>query len=261
MIPRINVYALPNLVEPDELASGTVVVIDILRATTTIVHAIAAGATAVVPCGTVEEAERLAELLRQTDPDAQVLLAGERECLPIPGFDLGNSPTEFQPERVFRSVIIMTTTNGTQAFRRCRKASKVIAGAFVNASRVLQELFEETSAIHLLCAGADGEVTRDDVLFAGYLVDRLERRSGLRYEMNAQALTARENWQASFVEPYVSGAEPVPPELLANQLRRSRAGEKLVAAGMENDILEAARVDRFSCLPVFDPASGIIVGH
>jgi hypothetical protein len=79
--------------------------------------------------------------------------------------------------------------------------------------------------------------------------------------MNAQALTARENWQASFVEPYVSGAEPVPPELLANQLKRSRAGEKLIAAGMENDILDAARLDRFSCLPTFDPASGIIVGR
>lgn len=258
MIPKINVYGLPTLVEPDELNSGTVVVIDILRATTTIVQAIASGAMAVVPCGTIEEAKSLHDVLRQMDPETRVFLAGERDCLPIPGFDLGNSPSEFQPEYVFRSVIIMTTTNGTQAFRRCRKAGRVLVGAFTNASRVVQELFEENQAIHLLCAGADGEFTRDDVLFAGFLVDRLERQSGLHYELNAQAVTARENWRSSFAEPFASGAEPLPSELLAHHLRNSRAGEKLIAAGMESDILEAARMDKFSCLPVFDPTSGII---
>lgn len=260
MFPKINVYALPTLADPEELKSGTVVVIDILRATTTIVQAIASGAMAVVPCGTIEEARNLYEVLRQTNAETRVLLAGERDCFPIPGFDLGNSPGEFQPESVFRSVIIMTTTNGTQAFRRCRKAGRVVVGAFTNASRVVQELFEENEAIHLLCAGSDGEFTRDDVLFAGFLVDRLERQSGLRYELNAQAVTARENWRSSFAEPFASGAEPLPAELLARHLRTSRAGEKLIAAGMESDILEAARIDRFSCLPTFDPASGIITG-
>jgi 2-phosphosulfolactate phosphatase len=260
MLPKINVYAIPSLANPDEFSTGTVVVIDILRATTTIVHAIAAGATAVVPCGTVEEARRLAEMLQEGDDKTTVLLAGERQCLPIEGFDLGNSPSEFRPEVVFRAIVILTTTNGSQAFQYCRKAQRVLVGSFVNATAVLKALFEETEAIHLLCAGADGEFTRDDTLFAGMIVDHLERKSGLRYELNSQAITARENWRNAFAAPYASGAEPIPPAMLAAQLRNSVAGEKLIAVGMENDILDAARIDAFSCLPTFDPTSGIIVG-
>jgi len=260
MLPKISVYAVPSLVNSDDLTNGTVVVIDILRATTTIVHAIAAGALAVVPCATVEEARRLAEMLRETDDQTTVLLAGERQCLPIEGFDLGNSPSEYRPEVVFRAIVILTTTNSSQAFQFCRRAQRVLVGSFVNASAVLKALFEETTAIHLLCAGSDGEFTRDDTLFAGMLVDRLERMSGLRYELNAQAITARENWRSAFAPPYSSGAESISPEMLAAQLRNSVAGEKLIAAGMENDTLDAARIDAFSCLPTFDPASGIIVG-
>ncbi|HPZ82915.1 MAG TPA: 2-phosphosulfolactate phosphatase [Thermogutta sp.] len=260
MLPKLNVYAVPSLADPKELEIGTVVVIDILRATTTIVHAIAAGATAVVPCASVEDAQRLAEILHETDDTTSVLLAGERECLPIPGFDLGNSPSEYRPEVVFRAVIILTTTNGTQAFQVCRRAQRVLVGAFVNASAVLKALFEESHAVHLLCSGIEGEFTRDDTLFAGMLVDHLERKSGLRYELNAQAITARENWRAAFAPPYSSGAEPIPPEMLAAQLRNSAAGEKLIAAGMESDIYDAARIDLFTCLPTFDPTSGIIVG-
>ncbi|MGQ9505100.1 MAG: 2-phosphosulfolactate phosphatase [Thermogutta sp.] len=260
MLPKINVYAVPSLVDPEELTTGTVVVIDILRATTTIVHAIAAGATAVVPCSTVEEARQLAEILQETDDKPTVLLAGERQCLPIAGFDLGNSPSEYRPEVVFRAVVILTTTNGSQAFRSCRKAQRVLVGSFTNATAVLKALFAETTAIHLLCAGTEGEFARDDTLFAGMLVDHLERKGGLRYELNAQAITARENWRNAFAPPYSTGATLIPVEMLAAQLRNSVAGEKLVAVGMEDDILDAARIDAFSCLPTFDPTSGIIVG-
>lgn len=260
MLPKINVYAVPSLCDPDDLRAGTVIVIDILRATTTIVQAIASGATAVVPCATIEDAQRLADVVRQTDPDSLVLLGGERNCLPIEGFDLGNSPSQYQPKNVFRAIVILTTTNGTQAFQRCRQAQRVLVGAFTNASAVIKQLFEETTAIHLLCSGSNGEFTRDDTLFAGMIVDRLERLSGLSYQLNAQAVTARENWRNAFSPPYATGAESIPPELLAAQLRESAAGRKLLAAGMERDILDAARIDQFLCVPRFDPASGIITG-
>src|SRR3954471_2898523 len=84
---QLDVYLLPDLVEPAALAGKTVVVIDVLRATTTIVHALAAGASEVVPCLEVDEARRVAT---KTGNDA--ILGGERGGLPIPGFDLGNSP-------------------------------------------------------------------------------------------------------------------------------------------------------------------------
>ena len=258
MQPKIFVHALPRLVEPEELTIGTVVVIDVLRATTSIVHAFGAGAKAVFPCEEVSEAEQIAAELRKSRPGEPVLLAGERNCLPIDGFDLGNSPSEFSGERVTDAWIIFTTTNGTLAFRRCREAGRVLVGAFVNASAVFRELAAESSIVHLLCAGTDGEFGRDDTLFAGFLVDRLERAGGLRYELNAQALTARENWRAAFAEPYALGAEPIPQALLAQELSKSTAAQKLVAARLEKDILDAAAFDRFRCVPRYRRETGWI---
>ncbi len=257
MQPKIFVHALPHLVEPEELAAGTVVVIDVLRATTSIVHAFAAGAKAVYPCQEIEEAEQIASELRRSRPGEVVLLAGERNCLPIAGFDLGNSPAEFD-DRVADAWLLFTTTNGTVAFRRCQEASRVLVGAFVNASAVFRELAAETAVIHLLCAGTDGEFGRDDTLFAGFLVDRLQRAGGLPYELNVQALTARENWRAAFAEPYAIGAEPIPQELLAAQLAKSAAAEKLVAARLERDILDAAAMDRFNIVPRYRRETGWI---
>ena len=92
---QIDVYLLPALVEPVELEGKSVVVIDVLRATTTIVHALAAGASEVAPCEEIDDAKKLAKAL-----GAKAVLSGEREGLPIPGFDLGNSPSEYTRERV-----------------------------------------------------------------------------------------------------------------------------------------------------------------
>ncbi|MEX2114189.1 MAG: 2-phosphosulfolactate phosphatase, partial [Pirellulales bacterium] len=87
---------MPEHVQPGDLANSTAVVIDVLRATTTIVAALAAGARAVVPCLTIEDAKTAAAAL----PREETVLGGERGGLPIEGFDLGNSPAEYTPERV-----------------------------------------------------------------------------------------------------------------------------------------------------------------
>src|SRR4051812_42560200 len=107
---RIDVYLLPALVEPEALSGSTVVVIDVLRATTTIVHALAAQAVEVAPFRDVEDARRLAN-----DLGNKAVLGGERGGVPIPGFDLGNSPAEYTSERVAGKTVIFTTTNGTRA--------------------------------------------------------------------------------------------------------------------------------------------------
>src|SRR5919201_7009620 len=91
----VQVHLLPQLIPPGRLAGGVAVVVDVLRATTTIVHALAAGCVAVRPCATVEEARALADRL----PAGKVLLGGERQGLPLQGFDLGNSPREYTPGR------------------------------------------------------------------------------------------------------------------------------------------------------------------
>lgn len=248
MAPLLNVYALPRLVSPEEMAGGTVVVIDVLRASTAIVHAMAAGARQVIPCVEVDEARRIAAGFAP----GEAVLGGERNGLRIDGFDLGNSPSEYTPQTVEGRTLVFTTTNGTRAMAVCGKAARVLIGAFVNAGAVYQRLAGQ-ERIHLVCSGTRGEVGRDDVLMAGLLVERLQRSGGLPYALNAQALTARENWVSSFAAPIAVGAEPMDPELLAGELRKSPGGQNLLGIGLDEDILAAAQLDRFDCVPELDP--------
>lgn len=243
----LNVYEWPDLVTPDELAGGAVVVIDVLRSSTTIVHALEAGAIEVIPCMEVEDARRTASELGR----GSSVLGGERHGLPIQGFDLGNSPTEYTPEAVANRTVVLTTTNGTRAMAKCHRADRVYIGAFVNASAVVKKLLAREQ-IHLLCAGTEGRYSHDDVLLAGLLVEWLHQRSGMPYRLNAQALTAREAWCASFALPQAIGAEPLNAEVLARELRKSFAGQHLAALGMEDDILTASYLDRFSVVPELD---------
>ena len=243
----LNVYSLPRLVDAEELAGGTAVIIDVLRSSTTIVYALDAGAKQVIPCVEVEEARAIAAGL----PPGEVLLGGERHGLPIEGFDLGNSPEEYTRQRVGGRTIVLTTTNGTRAMAHARQARRVLIGAFVNATAVCRELFTQ-ERIHLLCSGTEGQFSQDDVLLAGMLVERLGREGGLPYERNAQAITAREFWLHRFALPQALGAEPLEPEVLARGLRKSVGGQNLVGLGLEADILAAAQIDRFDGVPELD---------
>jgi 2-phosphosulfolactate phosphatase len=243
-IPRqLDVYLLPALVEPAALAGKAVVVIDILRATTTIVHALAAGATEVRPCLEVEDAKRLAAEL-----DGCVMLGGERGGMQIPGFDLGNSPAEYTRERIGGKTVVFTTTNGTRAMLRCKQARRVLLGAFVNFSAVCRELAGE-SEIALVCAGTDGQVTREDALFAGAVVDDLVR-SGRNCRLNDQAELAADAWQTA--------VRLLTDRPLGLTLRDSRGGRNLIDIGQENDIDLAAQMDRFDVVPVLDVAAWTI---
>jgi 2-phosphosulfolactate phosphatase len=243
----LNVYALPKLVDPAELAGGTVVVIDVLRASTAIIYAIEAGARAVAPCLEVADARKLAKQL----PPGQFVLGGERHGLPIEGFDLGNSPEDYTAAVVGGKTVVFTTTNGTRAMLHARQAARVLIGAFVNATAVVAQLLGQEQ-IHLLCAGTDGQFSEDDILVAGLLVERLERLGGMMYLQNAQAITAREFWRHSFALPQALGAEPLPAEVLAAALREAPGGRNLVEIGLDADILAAAHIDRFQAVPELD---------
>jgi len=246
----LNVFALPKLVAPEEMAGGTAVVIDVLRASTTIVHALEAGAREVIACAEVEDARTTAAGL----PAGEALLGGEREGRPIQGFDLGNSPGEYTPYSVGGRTVVFTSTNGTRAMARCCRADRVLVGAFVNATAVCGQLAGREQ-IHLVCAGTNGQMGEDDILLAGLLVERLQLHGGMTYRLNAQGLTARETWLASFALPVALGAEPLEPEQLARLFRKSPGGKNLVAIGQEEDLLAAAQLDRFASVPELDPGT------
>ena len=247
-MPILNVYSLPQYVDDDLLADGTAVVIDVLRATTTCCYALEAGAEEILPFLEVDDA--LAAASRYS-PE-KILLAGERRGERIDGFDLGNSPDEYDPCTVADKTILFTTTNGTRAMQRVRKAQRIYLASFVNASAVAKILMGLEN-IHLLCAGTDGIVGKDDVLLAGMLVERLHKFGGRTYQLNVQALTAKEFWMNAFALPQALGAEPIDPEQLEKELRKSDGAKNLLALGRDADILAAAQIDKFTGVPELDP--------
>ncbi len=156
-----------------DLTQTVCVVFDVLRATSSMVTALANGAREIIPVCEIAEAVAL----RQARPN--LLLAGERNGLRIlraqtgcVDFDLGNSPREFTRERVAGRDIAMTTTNGTRALQACRGARHVLVGSFPNLSAVADWLARErTERLLIVCSGTHEEAAYEDVLGAGALCD------------------------------------------------------------------------------------------
>jgi 2-phosphosulfolactate phosphatase len=227
---QLDVYFLPTETTPEDVAHRTVVVIDVLRATTTILFALDAGAREVIPCLEVEDAKKMAERFGET-----VVLGGEREGKPIPGFTFGNSPSEYTRQSVGGRTLIFTTTNGTRAMQACRKASRVLIGAFVNLSRVVAAL-EHTDRAALLCAGTNGRVTREDVLFAGAVIRALRDKRVAFDRLNDEAELAIAAWDAT-VDDFKASDQ------LLDALSASRGGRNLIELDYKSDIILAAQIN------------------
>lgn len=202
--------------------SGRVaVVIDVLRASSTVAAALAHGAAAVVPVAAVEDARRYAG-------ETGALLAGERGGLPPPGFALGNSPREYTRAVVQGRSIVLTTTNGTAAVSRCGAATATVLCAFANLSAVVQWLRREGRGVAVVCAGSPSGPAEEDDLCAGMLVQELGGAGPGVAE--ARAMAAR--------EPDVAAA-----------LRRARHGRYLTTLGLADDVAWCARRDRYRVVP------------
>jgi 2-phosphosulfolactate phosphatase len=240
-IPRpILVHLLPASFEPAELSEGVAVVIDVLRATSTIVHALAAGARSVVPCGEIDDARRIAS----AEPLGTVLLGGERGGLKIPGFDLGNSPADYVHPVVAGKKLVFTTTNGTRALMRAKEARRVLIGALSNLGAVVELLAEETGPVHLVCAGTEGRITLEDALCAGAMshwLDLADEAADVADDVTQLAV----NLYQSCGHDYDRDHE----ERVLATLRRSRGGRNLIDCGLEADIVCCAEQDKFEIVP------------
>jgi 2-phosphosulfolactate phosphatase len=156
-----------------ELSKTVCVVFDVLRATSTIVTALANGASAIIPVAEIPEA------LEWRKKHPEFLLAGERDGFPIRAnqtggidFDLGNSPREFTVEKIRGRTIVLSTTNGSRALRACAKAQRVLACSFLNLQATADFLLGQTDVL-IVCSGTHNEASYEDVLGAGALVELL----------------------------------------------------------------------------------------
>jgi 2-phosphosulfolactate phosphatase len=234
---RLDVVFTPSGITPSEVQGRTVFVIDILRATTAMCAALYHGAKAMIPVANTEEALRLAQTIGSDD----VLLAGEKNCVRIPGFQLGNSPLEMTESAVRNKTIIVTTTNGTKALLACQGAGGVYPACAANltlAGEKAREALERDRYIVLLCAGRDGSFSLDDAYCAGRLAVAALGGRKPRRGLNDAALASLD-----LVRRYGHRWE--------RPLSYSRAGRELIKLGFREDLLDASRLDAYPVLPHF----------
>jgi len=167
---KIITFSHYKEVTDDVLKDSYAVVIDLLRATSTMIWAISNGAKGIIPVEDISEARLLKRL------DESVLLGGERGGLKIEGFDLDNSPLSYKKEAIFGKTVVMTTTNGTRALKKASCAKRIFLGSFINAKKTAEYIMKETlhyniDTISIVCAGTEEKFTLEDILCAGYFVD------------------------------------------------------------------------------------------
>jgi len=232
---RIDVFFTPLGLNPGDLTGRGVVVVDALRASTTVITALANGAKAVIPAATAEDAVRLASNLEKDG----VVLAGERKSLKIDGFALGNSPREMTAAAVGGKTIVLATTNGTPALVAAQGGDPVLVGAPANfralAARA-RAVLEQRGELVVLCAGRDKQFAVEDGYTAGRLIKAV-RRGVKRLELNdaARAAIALTDAVATWTEA----------------LEGSEAARQLAEADLAEDVRFAAKPDRFTVVPSY----------
>ena len=220
-----------------DYCQSAVVMTDVLRASTTMVSALAAGAATIWPHSSIESARTA-----KTETPGS-LLCGERGGQIIDGFDNGNSPREYSTELVSDKTMIHCTTNGTVALESCRGAARVLIGAFVNLDAVVREISKAIEAV-VVCAGTDGEITGEDVLFAGAVGHQLSAQIP-DLEISDSAQIAISHWKAA--QARVDSGES-----LSHILAACRGGRPLVKLGFEADIEYCAQLNAFDAVPELD---------
>ena len=230
---EIDLAFSPDEVEKKDLRGKSVVVIDVLRATSTMIVAFENGCTAFIPVGTIEEARNLVA----EDSNADFLLGGERGALPVEGFHCGNSPRDYDRKTVKGKTVVMTTTNGTRALVAARKGAEIFVGAFLNLSALIQRLMESGRDVLIACSGEKGFFCMDDTVCGGAMVARLEEKGiSLRPRESAQAARILFDWYGRDI-----------PGLL----RSCEWGQQLERMGLGEDIPICAQLDSSSLVPVF----------
>ena len=220
---KVDVVFLPALLRPEHLAGRAVVVLDVLRATTTMIAALAAG---VKEIHVFEDLESAVRGKQHAEPSA--LLCGERDCVAPPGFDLGNSPRAFDAAMHSGRTVLMSTTNGTRAIAATRTAAETLIGALTNASAVAHYLAQRQMDVTLLCAGTAGQIATEDIIGAGAIVHGLQT-ADIEPKSDAVDIALR-LFESSEND-------------LRGVLRTSRGGRNVIAAGLEPDIDFAANLN------------------
>lgn len=237
---KIDVVSTVEAVDENEIKNKTTIVIDVLRATSTIVTALNNGCKGIIPIVTVEEAFDKAQQLAE----GSFLLGGERKGVRIEGFSLGNSPLEYEKEIVENKVIIFSTSNGTRAIRKAEKAKRVFIASFLNISAVAKKAVSCQDDITIICAGTAGKFSLDDIGCAGMLVHKIVEEIGV-YQVSDLAYIAYYLYQQH-------------KNNILDLMKMANHYNYLNKLGLEKDLNYCLKTDRFQSVPIWSKGQIIL---
>jgi len=234
---RVDVFAVYTEIFERDTRDRTVVVLDVLRATSTMVTAVMNGAIKVIPVVEVDDAVAVMRTLDRKE----ALIAGERNALPLPGFDLGNSPLEFTREKVRGKTVVISTTNGTSALQAVKNANRVLVGALINKTALAQAIVRYGEDVCIVCAGTGGKFSADDIYGAGAIISALKEQ-GVSVECNDLGHVAELLYKSERGR--------------LNLISMTHHYKVLVSLGMQEDIEYCFAEDITDCVPLY--AGGLI---
>ncbi len=231
--PVVQTVLSPALLNLYELNSSIVVIIDVLRATSTIATALHHGAKEIIPVATVAECIQLG---KQMD----AITAGERDGKIAEGLQYGNTPSVYTPKFVGGKTVVLTTTNGTRLLHQALEADaeEIITGAFCNLSSVCQYLVQRQKNVLLACAAWRNRVNLEDTLFAGAVIDQIKDQ----FEIKGDS--------SQIAEILYQEARPGLFEYMKN--KKASHYQRLMDQGLEADIRYCLSVNSADTLPVYE---------
>ncbi len=231
---EIDTQPLPIPPDPASLSDRSVVVLDILRATSVIVHGLSQGAREFIPVLSVEEAFEK----REAFLPGSTFLGGEKDTQPIEGFDLGNSPREYVSEKVKDKRIILRTTNGTRAFHLVSSAREVVAGSFFNVEAAARRCVESGLDLLVFPSGDEGRFSFEDTVCGGMIIDQIVQMRGKEVLLTDASNAARilfKRFENNLVEAF----------------HFSHHGNKLIRLGRGEDLPYCAQTNIIQIVPIF----------
>jgi 2-phosphosulfolactate phosphatase len=225
-VPAIQTALSPLMLQFHQVEGKAVVVIDILRATSSMVVAFAHGAKRIIPVSTPEESLSFAPL--------GFICAAERDGKPVEGFDIGNSPYSYMEPAIRDASIAITTTNGTKAISMSRQAGLLMIGSFLNKTAVCRRLEEYGKDIILLCSGWKNNFNLEDTLFAGAICDALSKNFTIADDASIAAMDLYQQARSS----------------LGEYILKSSHAHRFRDLGITRDIAFCMQEDLYDIVPV-----------
>ena len=230
--PSLHTSLSPALVHLYDVSNSIVVIIDVLRATSTIATALYNGAKSVIP---VESVSRCIELGRQIDG----VTAGERDGKIAEGLENGNSPFEYSAEFIKGKTLVLTTTNGTRLLHMAleKGAKEIVTGSFTNLSAVCDHLIAMNRNVILGCAAWKDKVNMEDTLFAGAVISRIRKHFHINCDSSHMAEAM-----------YEKGKNDLFAFIKKNDASHYH---RLMNFGLEKDICYCLTADQANVLPIY----------